>query len=80
MGELSDRRHDTYLSRTLKSDRHAELWLRSLEFYAFPKIGWRPIQLITSADGVMLFLVLLFDDSSLKSRLLPNIDRRCGTG
>ena len=50
MGELSDRRHHTSLSRTLKSDRHAELWLRSLTFYAFPKIGWRPIQLITSAD------------------------------
>ena len=36
--------------RTLKSDRHAELWLRSLELYAFPKIGQRPIQSITSAD------------------------------
>lgn len=38
------------LSRTLKSDRHAERWLRSLELYAFPKFDKRPIQSMTSAD------------------------------
>ena len=48
--EEAAKRHHASLSRTLKSDRHAELWLRSLELYAFPKIGKRPIQSITSAD------------------------------
>ena len=48
--EEAAKRHHASLSRTLKSDRHAELWLRSLELYAFPKIGERPIQSITSAD------------------------------
>lgn len=48
--EEAARRHHASLSRTLKSDRHAELWLRSLELHAFPKIGERPIPSITSAD------------------------------
>jgi integrase len=48
--EEAAKRHHASLSRTLKSDRHADLWLRSLELYAFPKIGKRPIQSITSAD------------------------------
>jgi integrase len=48
--EEAAKRHHASLARTLKSDRHAELWLHSLELYAFPKIGKRPIQSITSAD------------------------------
>jgi integrase len=48
--EEAAKRHHASLSCTLKSDRHADLWLRSLELYAFPKIGKRPIQSITSAD------------------------------
>jgi integrase len=48
--EVAAKRHHASLARTLKSDRHADLWLRSLEIYAFPKIGSRPVNTITSAD------------------------------
>jgi len=48
--EEAGKRHHASLSSTLKSDRHAELWLRSLELYALPKIGKRPIQSITTTD------------------------------
>ena len=42
------------LSRIQKSVRRAELWLRSLELYAFPKIGKRPIRPTTSADALAI--------------------------
>jgi integrase len=48
--EAAAKRHHSSLTRTLKSDRHADLWLRSLEIYAFSKIGKRPVSTITSAD------------------------------
>jgi hypothetical protein len=48
--EAAAKRHHASLARTLKSDRHADLWLRSLELYAFPKIGKHPVNTITSAD------------------------------
>jgi integrase len=48
--EAAAKRHHASLARTLKSYRHADLWLRSLQIYAFPKIGRRPVNTITSAD------------------------------
>ena len=33
-----------------RSPQHAELWLKSLERYAFPRIGKMPISEVTSAD------------------------------
>lgn len=38
------------LSPTWRSDRHAALWLSSLEMHVFPKIGDRPIETIGTAD------------------------------
>lgn len=48
--EAAAKRHHVSLARTLRSGRHADLWLRSLEIHAFPKIGKRPVNTITSAD------------------------------
>ncbi|MFK7869955.1 MAG: tyrosine-type recombinase/integrase [Roseobacter sp.] len=48
--EAAAKRHHASLAHTLKSDRHANLWLRSLELYVFPKLGKRPIETITTAD------------------------------
>lgn len=52
--DVAARRRHASLSRIQKSVRRAELWLRSLELYAFPKIGKRPIRPTTSADALAI--------------------------
>ncbi len=48
--EAAAKRHHACLARTLKSERHADLWLRSLELYVFPRLGKRPIETIKTSD------------------------------
>lgn len=43
-------RHHAEVAKTLKSEKHARLWLRTLELYAFPLLGKRPIDTIGTAD------------------------------
>lgn len=43
-------RHHASLAKVFKNEKHARLWLRTLELYAFPTLGKRRIDTIGSAD------------------------------
>ncbi len=44
-----------------RSSQHAELWLKSLERYAFPRIGGMPISEVTSADVIGILAPIWHD-------------------
>ena len=42
------------LRRGWRTPKHVRLWLRTLELYAFPRIGEMPVSEVTSADVIRL--------------------------
>ena len=56
-----------------RSPEHAQLWLSSLERYAFPRIGEMPVSKVTSADLIGILAPIWHDKASTAQKLRQRI-------
>ena len=56
-----------------RSSQHAELWLKSLERYAFPRIGGMPISEVTSADVIGILAPIWHEKAATARKLRQRI-------
>ncbi len=56
-----------------RSSQHAELWLKSLERYAFPRIGKMPIAEVTSADVIGILAPIWHEKAATARKLRQRI-------
>ena len=76
------KRVHTNLQPTWRSKRHGQNWLSSLERFAFPKIGNRPIETIGTADILKILEPIWTTKFDTANRIKQRISRnfRLGEG
>lgn len=61
------------LRPTWRNPGHADRWIRSLEIYAFPEIGARPVESITTADCTRILSPIWTDKHDTAKRVRQRI-------